>query len=152
MSFGDAVNSIFHIDISSLQQELNPSVFSWDSLPGVIVLLIIVGMVVLLGRKVGRMLWYGFVLVVLIEIMHIFAFSTIGTTYLPFLQEIFKYHILQSLAQLCVGTHLATGLLFIQEFLNSVVGLAFEALLLIWNLIYPVFKFAWDNITNVFGH
>lgn len=136
------------LDISALENELNPSVFTWDSLRGVIVLLLIIGLGVCVAKRLTRFVWYGIVLMILIQICHIFAMSSLGS-HVPIMQSIFKYDVLQSLAQMCVGTPVATVLLYIQAFINSTFGLAFEAVLVIWKIIRPGFEFVYDSIRHL---
>lgn len=135
------------LDISALQEELNPSIFSLDSLRGLLLLLLIIGLVICVVRKMTQFVGLGLVLLVLIQIMHVFAHSTLGANF-PVLADIFKYDVFQSLAQLFVGTPIATGLLHVQQFLNSTFGLAFEAVVHIWNIIKPGVQKLYETFSN----
>lgn len=135
------------LDISALQEELNPSVFSLDSLRGLLLLLLIIGIVVCLVRRMTRLVGLGIVVLILIQILHVFSTSTIGSN-IPVLADIFKYDVFQSLAQLFVGTPVCTGFLYVQQFFNQTFGLAFEAVYYIWKIVQPWLKHLYDTFSN----
>lgn len=134
-------------DITKLQGELNPEIFTWDSMQGVIVLLVLIGIGVCFAKKITRFFFYGFMYVILMEIMHVFALSEIGSQF-PVLQTIFRYNVLQSLAQLCVGTPVSDILLYIQVFINNTFGMAFTMVFEIWKLIQPGLKYVLESLTQ----
>lgn len=134
-------------DITKLQGELNPEIFTWDSMQGVIVLLVLIGIGVCFAKKITRFFFYGFMYVIFMEIMHVFALSEIGSQF-PVLQTIFRYNVLQSLAQLCVGTPVSDILLYIQVFINNTFGMAFTMVFEIWKLIQPGLKYVLESLTQ----
>lgn len=132
-------------DISALQEELNPSIFTWNSVQGVVVLLVIIGIGVCFAKKITKSGFYGFMGLILFQILHVFAMSSLGNQ-IPILSAIFHYDVFQSLAQLCVGTPVASALLYVQIFINHTFGLAFEMVVLLWQLIKPGFEFVKDSL------
>lgn len=134
-------------DITKLQGELNPEIFTWDSMQGVVVLLVLIGIGVCFAKKITRFFFYGFMYVIFMEIMHVFALSEIGSQF-PVLQTIFRYNVLQSLAQLCVGTPVSDILLYIQVFINNTFGMAFTMVFEIWKLIQPGLKYVLESLTQ----
>lgn len=134
-------------DITKLQGELNPEIFTWDSMQGVLVLLVLIGIGVCFAKKITRFFFYGFMYVIFMEIMHVFALSEIGSQF-PVLQTIFRYNVLQSLAQLCVGTPVSDILLYIQVFINNTFGMAFTMVFEIWKLIQPGLKYVLESLTQ----
>lgn len=104
----------------TLQETLNPTVLSTDSLHG----LLIIGVIAFLvywgikhaTRSIGSILAF----VLLIEIGHVVAFNTTVGELAPITKTIFKYDVFTALAQLFVGTKIADVLLYIQAWLNSV--------------------------------
>lgn len=104
----------------TLEQTLNPSVLSTDSLHGLLIIVVI-----------SLLVWYGIKhttrsivsilsFILLIEIGHVVAYSTSVGESAPILKEIFKYDVFTALAQLCVGTKVASVLLYMQAWLNTV--------------------------------
>lgn len=134
-------------DITKLQGELNPDIFTWNSMQGVLVLLVLIGIGVCFAKKITRFFFYGFMYVIFMEIMHVFALSEIGSQF-PVLQTIFRYNVLQSLAQLCVGTPVSDILLYIQVFINNTFGMAFTMVFEIWKLIQPGLKYVLESLTQ----
>ncbi len=130
-------------DISKLQDELNPSVFTWNSVEGVLLILFLAGLGLCFANKLRKFLMTGFMLVVFIELCHIFAMSSVGSN-IPVLQTIFAYDVIQSLAQLCVGTPLCTFFLYLQAFLNNTFGQAIE---IAWQLFWFVWDIIGDNLS-----
>lgn len=97
------------------------------------------------AKKLTRFCFYGCMSLLLFEILHVFAMSRLGSQ-VPVLQSIFQYDVLQSLAQLCVGTPVCSVLLYVQVFINHTFGLAFDMVVLLWDLIKPVFEFVKDSL------
>ena len=127
-----------------LQSSLADTPFSLSSLPGILLLLCLIGIVVLCVKKVGRMIAAGFGLLVLLEILHIIAYRTPIGSDVPILQTIFPYEPFTALAQLCVGTPVSDVFLWIQAFLNTVIGGAFTT---VWHwliLVVDYFRNAWS--------
>lgn len=136
-------------DISELQSELNPSAFSWDSVQGVIILLILIGLGICFAKKISRFFLYGFLFLVLLEILNVFAQSSLAE-HIPIIQSMFQYAPLQALAQMCVGTPIASALLYVEQFIHSIFGLAFEAVVVIWKIIKPGVDFLVESF-RAFG-
>lgn len=108
---------------TELSESLNPKILSLDSIYGIVMLLLFILGVVFCCRSIK----YLFVLVgtfVFLQLGHVIACSTQIGMDLPFLQVLFKYDVFTALAQLCVGTPLGDGLLWLQAYLNSIVGSA----------------------------
>lgn len=105
-----------------LEQTLNQSVFSGDSVYGILIVILIV---FLLIRSIHKMTNFvlslcGFLL--LLQVMHWVSMNTLVGTWAPVLQSVFKYDVFTALAQLFVGTPMADGLLWLQAWLNTVLA------------------------------
>lgn len=105
-----------------LEQTLNQSVFSGDSVYGILIVILIV---FLLIRSIHKMTNFvlslcGFLL--LLQVMHWVSMNTPVGTWAPVLQSVFKYDVFTALAQLFVGTPVADGLLWLQAWLNTVLA------------------------------
>lgn len=105
-----------------LEQTLNQSVFSGDSVYGILIVILIV---FLLIRSIHKMTNFvlslcGFLL--LLQVMHWVSMNTSVGTWAPVLQSVFKYDVFTALAQLFVGTPVADGLLWLQAWLNTVLA------------------------------
>lgn len=105
-----------------LEQTLNQSVFSGDSVYGILIVILIV---FLLIRSIHKMTNFvlslcGFLL--LLQVMHWVSMNTLVGTWVPVLQSVFKYDVFTALAQLFVGTPVADGLLWLQAWLNTVLA------------------------------
>lgn len=133
--------------VSELEKELNPDWWSWDAFRGIFMLLLIVGLGVCIAKKLMKFVWFGLMMVVFIQICHVFAMSDLGT-YVPWMKTIFKYDVLQCIAQLFVGTPVAVGVLYIQAFLNQTFSLAFDAVLMIGKLFQPVFQMVKESFSQ----
>lgn len=133
------INQVF----KGLQDSLANTPFSLSSLPGILLLCCLIGIVVIFTRKVSHIIVTGFGLLLLLEILHIITYKTsIGETF-PFLYRMFFYEPFTALAQLCVGTPLSDGLLWFQAFLNTVIGGAFETVWYWICLVYQYFQNAY---------
>lgn len=130
------LNKLF--DITALQDDLNPSIFTWNSIEGLLVILFIVGLVLYFGKKVKNIIVSGFMFMVFLEMMHILAMSSVGDRF-TILQTLFAYDTIQSLAQLCVGTPICRLLLYLQAFLNNTFGQAIE-------FMWQLFWLFWNTI------
>ena len=111
---------------NALENTLNGTVLSLDSIYGIIIVVAIAFLVYKAIKKATSsvMSIIGFIL--LLEIGHICAFNTSLGVSFPTLQTIFKYDVLTALAQLCVGTKVADVLLYIQAYLNGTMALVVE--------------------------
>lgn len=135
--------------VQKLTDELNPAWFSADALRGIFVLLLIIGIVWSLIKGLGKLVFSGVMLLILIQIAHVFGQSAFAQENVPFMAELFKYDVLQSLAQLFVGTPVATCILYVQAWINTVFSAAFRAAGLLWEIIFPWFQLAWDSLTHM---
>lgn len=107
----------------SLKESISDSIWTGNSVYGIVILFLFVLFAALCCKSIK----YAFYLLgtfVFLELMHILAFATPIGTDLPFLQVLFKYDVFTALAQLCVGTPLSDDLLWMQAYLNTIVGTA----------------------------
>lgn len=115
----------------TLERTLSSDIFTTNSIYGLIIIFVvgiwIFGFIKKIISSPARLIAF----ILLLEIGHILAFSTALGSYVPAMKVIFKYDVLVALAQLCVGTKVADVLLWIQSYLNSVIGGAF-AIALDW--------------------
>ena len=107
--------------IQSLMNELNQTVFSADSVEGIIVLFILILIVIRLFGNIRKMLGWIICFILFMEIGHAAAQTSIGDE-LPIFRQVFKYQFLQSVAQLFRGTSVCGWILWFQSFLNETVG------------------------------
>lgn len=104
-----------------IESTLNSSALSWDSVYGIIIILIL-GIAIYRGvRRTLSSPIRVLGLIFLLEVGHILAFSTSLGTDVPVLRVIFKYDVLTAIAQLFVGTKIGDGLLWVQAWINAVV-------------------------------
>lgn len=114
----------------TLFQNLNPNILSMDSVRSIIFLLLGFGISVFCIRTLKNAVQWWIGLILFIEIMHVIAFQTPVGEYAPIIQVIFKYDTLSMIAQLCVGTKVCDGILYVRAFLEAVIGTAVTC---IWN-------------------
>lgn len=131
--------------VEQLAEELNPHWFSSETIQGLFVLLLVIGLCVCIFRKLTKLVFLGFAFLVFCQIMHIFGGSDLGMQVAPWASSVFKYDVLQSLAQVFVGTPVATGILYVQAFLNETFGLAFDAVVVIWKIVQPWLLWLWES-------
>lgn len=125
---------------------LSSTPFSWNSVPGLLLILFLLGICVFLARKAVRAVLTGVGLVVFLQVMHIIAYSTpIGDAW-PFIKSLFGFAPLLSLAQLVVGTPVGNALVSAEVFLEYVIGNAFSAF---YYFIVVVGAFIWKTIQQV---
>lgn len=131
-----------------LKDGLEPTVLSWKSVYGIVVLLLFVIGVALCFRSVG---YAAFLLgtFAFLQIGHVVACSTQVGADLPFLQALFRYDVFAALAQLCVGTGLSDALLWLQAYLNFAVGTA-VGLVYDWiRILVLLFGRAYDGLRSI---
>ena len=123
--------------IGSYQDVMNPSVWSSQSLEGIIVLVLILFIVYKLFHHAYKFAWWCIGLIFFIEIMYILGLTAINDT-IP-LHSIFPHSILNSIAQLCVGTKFSYCLYYIDTMLTYSVAkageLAWRLLVSMWSVI-----------------
>lgn len=128
--FERMVDNMFDLikDVSGqLENTLNQSPFSVNSIEGVLVLLLIAFMIYNIINKSFKFVKFSVGLLLIIEIGY--CLSLTGFNNIIPLNEIFKYDVLTSLAQLCVGTKLsdillkidASFIVFFQQLWNLIV-------------------------------
>lgn len=112
----------------ALEQTLAKSPFTINSLYGFIILAVIIFLIVKFFSDIGRCVRFVVSFIVLWELSHVLVTETQLGSWVPFLGNLFKFDILTAFAQMCVGTPLSTGLLWLQAYLNTVVGGAFSTI------------------------
>lgn len=128
------------INIDSYQDVMNPTVWSSQSIEGIIVLLLLLVLVYKLFNKAYRFAWWCVGLIVFIQCMYLLGGTAINN-YIP-LRTICPYDVLQSIAQLFVGTGFADALLWVDELLTRTVGIAGEAFLKFVQALWRIFSSA----------
>lgn len=111
----------------ALEATLNSEILSPDSIYGLVIIAVIAFLVVRGIKKVTNSIGSIIGFVLLLEIGHVCAFNTTLGAQAPILQTIFKYDVFTALAQLCVGTPVASFLLYIQAWLNAVMQRVVES-------------------------
>lgn len=111
-----------------LTKMLSDSPFTVNSLYGLLILAIIVCLVIKLFHNIGKCIRFVLSFLILWELMHVIVTRTELGAWIPFLGNLFKFDVLTAFAQMCVGTPVATGLLWLQTYLNTVVGGAFSTI------------------------
>lgn len=124
---GDIMSDFIHVDnikdvFKVLNESLSDTIFSLNSVYGIAFIILSIILIIWIKRIIKKSLvwWVNYVL--FLQIMHVLAFSTKLGTWLPITQVIFKYDVLTMLAQLCVGTKFSEFLVWLQAFLNTVIG------------------------------
>lgn len=108
----------------ALESTLSSSVLSFDSLYGLGLIIGIAVLIILIAKRIIKHVSWIIAFVLFVEVMHLMAYGTELGDMLPILRIMFKYDVLTSLAQLCVGTPIADGLLYAQAWLNTTIGTA----------------------------
>lgn len=99
-----------------LAGNLNPSIFTLDSMEGVIVTVLAVIIIYRITKNMAGFVGWCIGLLVLIQFGHILGFTVLND-YFPF-RDIFKYDVIASLAQLFAGTKIAGVLLYFDAMLQ----------------------------------
>lgn len=113
---GGEITSTYHY----LHTTLQPTVLTGFSLFGVFHIVCIVAIIWANFPKVIRMILSLLGYILFWEICHLIVFQTGVGNAVPFLKFIFRYTVLSALAQLCVGTPIADGLLWAQASVTTV--------------------------------
>lgn len=121
---------------------LNPSILSFDSVQGVLVAIILFVIILSCIKKVGKLTMQCTGALIIIQICYILGTTSLNA-YIPF-SSIFKYDLLTSLAQLCVGTKLSDIILTI----NYVITTAFTIMA---NLLTSIFSRPLDETKQFFS-
>ena len=123
-----------------LESTLNDTIFSIDSIYGIVIILFIVWCVWRMLRHAAGSPFRIIGFLLLLQIGHVVAFNVNVGNATHVLQTIFKYDVLTALAQLCVGTRVADVLLYVQAWLNAVVGGAISIVVELFNRIMSWFQ------------
>lgn len=102
----------------TMRQSLSDAVFDKNSVYGVLLILMLLGIFVIFFRKVTKMIGYGVGLLFLWQVLHIVAFHSLLGKWFPQMQLWFKFEPFVALSQLCVDTWLGDALLWLQAFLD----------------------------------
>ena len=139
-------------EITSLLEQLNDRILSIDSLQGLLVFLLCALIIFKLAGEVRKMLRWFIFLILFMEIGHAAAQTELGQS-IPWMGQIFKYNMLQSVAQLFKGTPICTALLYMQQFLNETIGQAFP-IIWVWvtDIIPKYCMWLFHGITHMGGH
>lgn len=129
-------------DITYFTNQLNPKILSPDSIQGLITLLLIIYIVSRFVNKLFDAFRWSLGLILLMQIGHIISEAGLKNM-VPFMGQLFKYDVLQSIAQLCVGTKLCEWILYLHWFLSATYTKAFAVVMMLWNLCvkYNVWNF-----------
>ena len=123
------------VDITKMKELLNPKILTPDSIQGVIVLCMTLYVIFRLTKHIRDGLIWSLCLIILCQIGHVVFTMTVVGDAVPFLKELFKYDVLTSIAQLCVGTKLCDILLWMQAWINWLFTNIVGAFILAWNTV-----------------
>lgn len=127
-----------------LEGLLNPSVFTVDSLEGVLVILIVIFLVYRLTRHLGDFVGWLIGALFMIQLCYLLGMTAVND-YIPF-ANFFKYDVITAVAQVFEGTFVCDALLYVSAFMRyiaKVVAGAFEWLWpVVTGMIREVFKYA----------
>ena len=99
-----------------LAANLNPSIFTLDSMEGVVVTVLAVVIIYRVTKNLAGFVGWCIGALVLIQFGHILGFTVLNDLF-PF-RDIFKYDVIASLAQLFAGTKGADALLYLDAMLQ----------------------------------
>ena len=133
-------------DITHFTNQLNPKILSPDSIQGLITLLLILYIVSRFVNKLGDAFRWSLSLILFMQIGHIISNAGLKNI-LPFAGQLFKYDVLESIAQLCVGTKLCEWILYLHWFLDATYSKAWDVIMIFWNMFGKHWKFWLDTLT-----
>ena len=142
-NFGELIELAKH----QLENLLNPSALTLDSVEGVLVLILILFMLHSFSEKMFKVASWCFAGILIIQIGYYLSFTGLNE-YIPF-SSIFKYDIMTSLAQLCVGTKLSDIILYASAVLQTILNAAAKYLSEWLGIIIDYLK---TVDTSVFDH
>ena len=108
--------SVFSIP-SDLQNVLNPSILTPDSLQGVFVLLALAFIVWCLFKKTIRFIKFSVIFLCIMQLGFVLGQTALNDI-VP-LSDWFKYDVFAALAQLCVGTPVASFFLWLSRWISG---------------------------------
>lgn len=117
-----------------LMDSLNPSIFSFNSIPGILIIILIIILIHSFYKKAIESIGWIIGILLVYELFYCLSLTGIND-YIP-LSYVFKYDILVSIAQLFVGTPICDGLLYVASFCAALMQR-------IWMLGETVFKAIW---------
>lgn len=131
-----------------LLESLNPSIFSLNSIPGIIILILIIMLIYSFYRHATKAIgWFGGILIVY-EAFYCLSLTGLND-FIP-LSYVFKHDILVSISQLFVGTPICDGLLYIAAFIGalmakiwSICGWMFGGISYGLEFVFDLIKEAW---------
>lgn len=110
-----------------LEGMLNPSVFTLDSVEGVVVTALGIWAVYRITKNLGDFVGWAIGALFLIQLGYVLGFTVLDN-YIPF-SSIFKFDIITAMAQLFAGTPIADGLLYVSAFINFIAKVVTEAII-----------------------
>lgn len=99
-----------------LASNLNPSIFTLDSMEGVVVTILVIILVYRITKNLGNFIGWCIGALVLIQFGHMLGFTVLND-YFPF-RDVFKYDLIASISQLFAGTFVADILLYFDAMLQ----------------------------------
>lgn len=99
-----------------LASNLNPSIFTLDSMEGVIVTALAVIILYRITKNLAGFVGWCVGALILIQVGHVLGFTVLNA-YFPF-RDIFKFDVVAALAQLFSGTGIADALLYFDAMLQ----------------------------------
>ena len=124
---------------------LAEEMLDWRSIYGLIILFLIAFMIWKCTKDLGQFFTFLISLFLFIQIGHVIASMPVMEKNVPVLKMIFRYDVLQALAQLCVGTPVCMWLLRAQAFLNFSITTAIMLLLETLQWFVNFFKKLYPN-------
>lgn len=121
-------------DITYFTNQLNPKILSPDSIQGLITLLLILYIISRFVHRLTDAIRWSISLILFMQIGHIVSEAGLKNIF-PFAGQIFKYDVLESIAQLCVGTKLCEWILYLHCFLSVTFIKAWSVVMIFVNLI-----------------
>lgn len=99
-----------------LSSNLNPSIFTLDSMEGVIVTALAIIILYRITKNLTDFIGWCIGALILIQVGHVLGFTVLNA-YFPF-RDIFKFDVIAALAQLFAGTAIADALLYFDAMLQ----------------------------------
>ena len=129
-----------------LFESLNPSIFSLNSIPGIIVLILIITIIYCIAKKATQALNWILKFILLYECF--FCLSLTGFNDLVPLSKVFRFDICTSLAQLFVGTPICDGFLYVASFIAALMNRIWEICRDICYGMWWIVELGWDLIKD----
>lgn len=122
-----------------LAGNLNPSIFTLDSMEGVIVTALAIIVVYRVTKNLAGFVGWCIGALILIQFGHVLGFTVLNN-YFPF-RDIFKFDVVASMAQLFSGTFVADWLLYFDAMLQYGAKVVSEVLV----QVFPSMGRLWDK-------